>query len=66
MALRVMGDEFNLDITFICISKMMTIVLDNIRNSLPQHKDHSLKIGFYAEYKTKKLCVMVEGMSVVK
>lgn len=66
MALRVMGDEYNLDVTFICISKMMSVVLDHIRTSLPQHKDDSLKIGFYAEYKTRKLCVMVEGMSVLK
>lgn len=66
MASRVFGDEYNLDVSFICISKMLTIVLNHIRQSLPEHKDDSLKIGFYSEFTYKKLVVMVEGMSKVK
>lgn len=66
MARRVFGDQYNLDLAFICISKMLTIVLNHVRKSLPEHKNDSLKIGFYSEFAYKKLVVMVEGMSKVK
>lgn len=59
MARRVFGNEYNLDLAFICISKMLTIVLNYIRDSLPQHKKDSLKVGLYAEFGFKKLVVMV-------
>jgi hypothetical protein len=35
MALRVFGDEYNLDVSFICISKMLTLVLQHLRDTLP-------------------------------
>lgn len=66
MALRVFGDEYNLDISFLCVSKMLTIVLDHVRSSLSQYKDDNLKIGFYADSKLKKLVVMVEPLTKTK
>lgn len=53
MALRVIGNEYNLDVSFIATCKMLTVVLKHIRQSLSQHSEDSLKIGFYAKYKTK-------------
>lgn len=65
MALRSFGDEFNMDVTFNCISKMLTVVLDCIRGEFETKygKDVSYKITFYSEFKFKKLVVMVEIMS---
>jgi hypothetical protein len=48
MAYRVFGDEYNLDVAFVYLLKMLSIVLNHIRESLPEHKNNSLKIGFYS------------------
>ena len=66
MALRLFGNEYNLDISFIVISKMLTIVLDELRAKLPEYPEEQLKIGFYANSQTKKLMVMAEVLSEVK
>lgn len=66
MALRVFGDEYNLDVAFVCTCKMLTIILNHLRKTLSQYGEDTLKIGFYSDYKTCKLIVMVEVMSVVK
>ena len=64
MALRVFGDEYNLDVSFVCCSKMLTIVLDDIRKefSAKYGENTSFKIGFFSEFKFRKLVVMVEPM----
>lgn len=66
MTQRTIGDMYNLDISFVCISKMLTATLDHIRASLPQYKDDSLKIGFYACQRTRKLVVFIEPMTITK
>ena len=66
MAMRVFGDEYNLDVSFLSISRMLTLVLDDIRNQLSEYKQDELKIGFYADDKMRRLVVMVEPLAVVK
>lgn len=66
MALRIFGNEYNLDASFVVISKMQTIVLDEIRSQLAEFRGHELKVGFYADYPTKRLMVTAEVMSEVK
>ena len=66
MAMRVFGDEYNLDVSFLSISRMLTLVLDDIRNQLSEYKQDELKIGFYADDKMRRLVVMVEPLTVVK
>lgn len=66
MAYRIFGNEYNLELVFVYLHKMLSIVLNHIRNSLPEHRGDSLKIGFYSQYLSKKLIAMVEGMTIVK
>ena len=66
MAMRVFGDEYNLDVSFLSISKMLTLVLDDIRDQLSEFKQDEIKIGFYADDRMRKLIVMVEPMAVTK
>lgn len=65
MAYRSFGDEYNMDVTFVCTSKMLTIVLDNIREQLQDKygKNVRYKVGLFSEFKFRKLVVMVEVMS---
>lgn len=64
--MRVFGDEYNLDVSFLSISKMLTLVLDDIRDQLSEFKQDEIKIGFYADDRMRKLIVMVEPMAVTK
>lgn len=66
MALRVFGDDYNLDVSFLSISKMLTLVLDDIREQFSEYKKDELKIGFYADSKMKKLIATVEPLVVTK
>ena len=66
MAMRVFKNKYNLDVSFLSISKMLTLVLDDIRDQLSEFKQDEIKIGFYADDRMRKLIVMVEPMAVTK
>lgn len=62
MALRVFGDDYNLDVAFVCTSKMLTVVLDEVRSQFADLGKITFKMGFFSEYRFRKLIVMVEPM----
>ena len=45
-----------------CTSKMLTTVLDEVREQFSEFGNVPLKIGFYSEFKFRKLVIMVEPM----
>lgn len=63
MVLRLFGDEYNMDVSFSIISKMMTEIFDYILEDTKQYEYNQLKIGFYANSVTKSLNVIVEVMN---
>lgn len=64
--MRLFGDQYNLDVSFVIIGKMLTSILDYILDDTKQYKYDDLKIGFHANSLTKSLIVIVEVMSEVK
>ena len=66
MVMRLFGDEYNLDVTFGIVSKMMTSIYDYILEDTKEYDYEQLKIGFYANNTTKSLNVIVEVMSEMK
>ena len=65
--MRLFGDQFNFDNTFLIISKLLTEINDYILKDLQDKYDtDQLKIGFYANSCNRSLIVMVEVMDKVK
>jgi len=66
MVMRLFGDEYNLDVTFGIVSKMMTSIYDYILEDTKEYDYEQLKVGFYANNTTKSISVIVEVMSEMK
>ena len=64
--LRLFGDQYNLDVSFGIVSRMMTQIFDYILEDTKEYDYEELKIGFYANSTTKSLNVVVEVMSEMK
>lgn len=65
--MRLFGDQYNFDNTFLIITKLLTEINDYILKDLKDKFDtEQLKIGMYANACNKSLVVMVEVMDKVK
>lgn len=65
--MRLFGDEFNFDSTFLIITKLLTDINDYIIKDLkPKYDTSQLKIGMYANACNRSLIVMVEVMDKIK
>ena len=57
---RIFGTELYAEVSFICCSKLLIILLDNILEQLKDEKYEMLKIGFYACSNYKKMIIFTE------
>lgn len=64
--MRLFGDDYNLELSFQVICKMMTEIFDYILEDTKEYSYNQLKIGFYANSVTKSLNVIVEVMNEMR
>lgn len=57
---RIFGNELYADASFVCCSKLLIVLLNNVLDALKDEKYEMLKIGFYADSTYKKMIIFTE------
>ena len=45
---------------------MLTVILEEVKSQLAEFKGYTFKLGFYSEFSSKRLVVMIEVLNEVK